>query len=80
MELKFDDEAIHAIAKLAHRANEMNEDIGARRLHTVLERILEDISFEADEYSGKEFIVSSKLVHEKLDEVVEDDDLSKYIL
>ena len=80
MELKFDDEAIHAIAKLAHRANEMNEDIGARRLHTVLERILEDISFEADEYSGKEFIVSSELVHEKLDEVVEDDDLSKYIL
>lgn len=80
MELKFDDEAVHAIAKLAHRANEMNEDIGARRLHTVLERILEDISFEADEHKGKEFIVTSKLVHEKLDEVVEDDDLSKYIL
>ena len=80
LNLKFDDDAVHAIAKLAHRANEINEDIGARRLHTVLERILEDISFKADEYKGKEFIVTSKLVHEKLDEVVEDDDLSKYIL
>ena len=60
--------------------NELNEDIGARRLHTVLERILEDISFEADEYDGKEFTVSTELVHEKLDEVIEDDDLSKYIL
>ena len=58
----------------------MAEDIGARRLHTILERILEDISFNADEYKGKEFIVTSELVHEKLDEVVEDDDLSRYIL
>ena len=80
MRLTFDDEAVHAIAKLSHRANEMAEDIGARRLHTVLERILEDISFNADEYKGKEFIVTSELVHEKLDEVVEDDDLSRYIL
>ena len=80
MQLTFDDEAVHAIAKLSHRANEMAEDIGARRLHTVLERILEDISFNADEYKGKEFIVTSELVHEKLDEVVEDDDLSRYIL
>jgi len=80
MQLIFDDEAVHAIAKLSHRANEMAEDIGARRLHTVLERILEDISFNADKYKGKEFIVTSELVHEKLDEVVEDDDLSRYIL
>ncbi len=80
MQLTFDDEAVHAIAKLSHRANEMAEDIGARRLHTVLERILEDISFNADKYKGKEFIVTSELVHEKLDEVVEDDDLSRYIL
>jgi len=80
MQLTFDDAAIHSIAKLSHRANEMAEDIGARRLHTVLERILEDISFNADEYKGKEFVVTSELVHEKLDEVVEDDDLSRYIL
>lgn len=80
MKLVFEDEAIHTIAKLAHRANEVTEDIGARRLHTVLEKVLEDISFNADEYKDKEFIVTSELVHEKLDVVVEDDDLSRYIL
>jgi len=80
MELVFEDEAVRTIAQLAHRANENAEDIGARRLHTVLEKILEDISFEADEYQGKAFQVTSKLVHEKLDMVVEDDDLSRYIL
>ncbi len=80
MTLTFEDEAVKAIAKLSHRANETAEDIGARRLHTVLERILEDVSFNADEYKGKEFVVTKELVHEKLDEVVEDDDLSRYIL
>ena len=80
MKLVFEDEAIHAIAKLAHRANEITEDIGARRLHTVLEKVLEDISFEADSYADKEFIVSAKLVHEKLDVIVENNDLSRYIL
>ena len=80
MKLVFEDDAIKAIAKLAHRSNEITEDIGARRLHTVLEKVLEDISFNADEYKDKEFIVSSELVHEKLDLVVEDDDLSRYIL
>jgi ATP-dependent HslUV protease ATP-binding subunit HslU len=78
MDLKFEDEAIKAIAKLAHRANEITEDIGARRLHTVLEKILEDVSFMADEY--EEFVVTKELVHKKLDTVVEDDDLSRYIL
>ncbi|MDO9266044.1 MAG: HslU--HslV peptidase ATPase subunit [Sulfurimonas sp.] len=80
MKLIFEDEAIRAIAKLAHRANEVAEDIGARRLHTVLEKVLEDVSFNADEYMDKEFIVTAKLVHEKLDAVVENDDLSRYIL
>ncbi len=80
MELIFEDEAVRAIAKLAHRANETAEDIGARRLHTVLELILEDISFNAAEYKGKEFIITAKLVHEKLDDAVEDEDLSRYIL
>ena len=80
MKLVFDEDAIKAIAKLSHRANETAEDIGARRLHTVLERILEDISFHADEYKDKEYVVTKELVHERLDEVVEDDDLSRYIL
>ena len=80
MELVFDDEAIRAIAKLAHRANENTEDIGARRLHTVLENILEEISFDADKHKGSTFTITKELVHEKLEEVVEDDDLSRYIL
>lgn len=80
VDLVFEDEAIKAIAKLAHRANETTEDIGARRLHTVIEKVLEDISFNADEYKGEEFVITSKLVHEKLDVVVENSDLSRYIL
>ena len=80
MTLSFDDAAVRAIAQLAHRANENTEDIGARRLHTVLENILEEISYDADEYDGKSFVVTKELVHSKLDEVVEDDDLSRYIL
>jgi ATP-dependent HslUV protease ATP-binding subunit HslU len=80
MKLTFEDEAVRAIAKLAHRSNEITEDIGARRLHTVIEKVLEDISFNADEYKDKEFVVSAELVHEKLDVIVEDNDLSRYIL
>ena len=80
MKLIFEDEAVKAIAKLAFRANETTQDIGARRLHTVLERVLEEISFIADEYKDDEFLVTSELVHEKLDTVVEDNDLSRYIL
>jgi len=80
MQLTFEDEAIKSIAKLAHRTNEKTEDIGARRLHTVLEKVLEDVSFNADEHKGEEFIITSELVHEKLDILIEDDDLSRYIL
>ena len=80
MKLVFEDEAVHAISKLAHRTNELTEDIGARRLHTVLEKVLEDISFNANEHKGEKLVITSELVHEKLDMVVEDDDLSRYIL
>jgi len=80
MELIFKDDAIQAIAEFAHRANKNTEDIGARRLHAVLENILEEISFEADSYKDKEFKITKDLVCEKLEEVVEDDDLSRYIL
>lgn len=60
LELDFDDEAIKEIAKIASRANEEMQDIGARRLHTVIEKLLEDLSFEADEYAGKKFVVDKK--------------------
>ncbi|CAI6144438.1 MAG: ATP-dependent protease ATPase subunit HslU [uncultured Sulfurimonas sp.] len=80
MKLVFEDDAIRAIANLAHRANQNTEDIGARRLHTVLENILEEVSFDANEHKGSTFFITKELVHNKLDEVVEDDDLSRYIL
>ena len=78
--LTFDDEAIRAIARLSHQANEKTEDIGARRLHTVLEKVLEDISFDAESHKGESIAVTSDMVHEKLDIVIEDEDLSRYIL
>ncbi|HEG8226938.1 TPA: HslU--HslV peptidase ATPase subunit, partial [Campylobacter coli] len=65
LELDFNDEAIKEIAKIASRANEEMQDIGARRLHTVIEKLLEDLSFEADEYAGKKFVVDKKMVEEK---------------
>ncbi|EGH3929606.1 ATP-dependent protease ATPase subunit HslU [Campylobacter upsaliensis] len=80
LSLEFDDEAIRQIAKIASRANEEMQDIGARRLHTVIEKLLEDLSFEADEYAGKTFIVDQKMVEEKLSSIVENKDLARYIL
>ncbi|WP_298789450.1 HslU--HslV peptidase ATPase subunit [uncultured Campylobacter sp.] len=80
VELKFTDDAIKAIAKIAQNANEKMEDIGARRLHTVIERVIEDISFEANEHGGKTVEVDKALVEKRLSDVVEDQDLARYIL
>ncbi|UFS63201.1 HslU--HslV peptidase ATPase subunit [Sulfurimonas sp. HSL-3221] len=78
--LEFDDDAIRAIAALAQQANEKTEDIGARRLHTILEKVLEAISFDAESYAGETYTVTKAIVHDKLDIVIEDEDLSRYIL
>lgn len=80
LELEFDDEAIKEIAKIASKANEEMQDIGARRLHTVIEKLLEDLSFEADMYAGKKFTVDKNMVKEKLENVIENKDLARYIL
>ncbi|EAV9635724.1 ATP-dependent protease ATPase subunit HslU [Campylobacter coli] len=80
LELEFDDEAIKEIAKIASKVNEEMQDIGARRLHTVIEKLLEDLSFEADEYAGKKFVVDKKMVEEKLGDIIENKDLARYIL
>lgn len=80
LELEFNDEAIKEIAKIASRANEEMQDIGARRLHTVIEKLLEDLSFEADEYASKKFVVDKKMVEEKLGDIIENKDLARYIL
>ena len=78
--LVFEDDAIREFARLSVNANEKTEDIGARRLHTVIEKVLEDISFNADEKVGETITITKDLVKEKLDDIVEDEDMARYIL
>ena len=80
VDLVFDEEALRAIAYYSLLANEKTEDIGARRLHTVMEKILEEISFSADEYTGETVTIDKALVEEKIGKVVEDEDTTRYIL
>ena len=80
VELVFEEEAVRAIAHYALLANEKTEDIGARRLHTVMEKIIEEISFTANEHSGEKVIIDRSLVEEKISKVVEDEDATRYIL
>ncbi len=80
VKLIFEEDALRAIAKYSATANEKTEDIGARRLHTIMEKIVEDISFDADEFSGQTITVDTKLIDEKLEKVVEDEDTTRYIL
>lgn len=78
--LVFEDDAIKKIAKIAAQANESMEDIGARRLHTVIEKLVEDISYECDKYQGKDCVIDTKLVDEKLGSIIENQDIARYIL
>lgn len=82
VELEFDKQALQALAHFAYLANQKTEDIGARRLHTVLERVLEDISFSADEYAKEnpKVKISKTLIEQKLSNLVENADMSRYIL
>jgi ATP-dependent HslUV protease ATP-binding subunit HslU len=78
--VSFDDEAIQAMADAAWRANSTLENIGARRLHTVLERVLEELSFEASELGTREIPITAAYVHERVDTLLQDRDLSRHIL
>lgn len=78
--LRFEDDAIEEIATIAVQVNEGTEEIGARRLHTVVERVLETLSFDACEREEGEFVVTAQYVREQLSEIAEDQDLSRYIL
>ncbi len=78
--LEFDDKAIRAMAKYSQKANEKTEDIGARRLHTVVEKVLEEISFNALAYEHTTVTISEETVNTILSPVVEDTDLARYIL
>ena len=78
--LVFKDDAIKEIASIAALVNERMENIGARRLHTIMERVLDNISFNAPEMESKEVVIDSLYVRDKLSDILKDEDLSRYIL
>ncbi|WP_392564506.1 HslU--HslV peptidase ATPase subunit [Orbus wheelerorum] len=78
--IEFTQDGIRKIAESAWQVNEQNENIGARRLHTVLERLMEEVSFEASDLSGKSITIDADYVSSHLDKLVADEDLSKFIL
>ncbi|WNC71715.1 HslU--HslV peptidase ATPase subunit [Thalassotalea psychrophila] len=78
--VEFTEDGIQAIAKAAWQVNETTENIGARRLHTVMERLIEELSFQADAKSGETIVIDKAYVEGKLDILVKDEDLSRFIL
>ena len=78
--LDFKDDAIEKLAEIAEEVNQRTENIGARRLHTIMELLLEEVSFNAPELKGQTIVIDSKYVSDKLTDIVEDRDLSRYIL
>jgi ATP-dependent HslUV protease ATP-binding subunit HslU len=80
LHMRFTEDGVAALAEIAAKVNARSENIGARRLHTVLERLLEELSFNAPELQEKELTIDAAYVHGRLDEIVKDEDLSRYIL
>jgi len=80
VELEFRDDGVRAIAQIAAQVNARTDDIGARRLHTVMERLLDEISFDAPDLGGRHLVVDEAFVRERLGELARDEDLSRYIL
>jgi ATP-dependent HslUV protease ATP-binding subunit HslU len=80
VELEFSDDAIRALAKISSQANEKTEDIGARRLHTVIEKVLEKISFEAEKYKNEKVTITKEIVETELKEFYENEEIAHYIL
>ncbi len=79
-DITFTEDALSAIADIASRVNTETEDIGARRLYTILERVLEDLSFDAPDLEDKHITIDESYVRNKLGEVTENIDISNYIL
>jgi ATP-dependent HslUV protease ATP-binding subunit HslU len=80
VELRFEDESLREMAHLATAVNASTEDIGARRLHTIIERVIEDISFDAPDHKGETIVIDAPFVSERVGDVAADEDLSSYIL
>jgi ATP-dependent HslUV protease ATP-binding subunit HslU len=80
IELEFKEDGIRALAEYASRVNERSDDIGARRLHTVMERLLDELSFDAPDLAGTRHVVDEAFVRERLEDLVQDEDLARFIL
>jgi ATP-dependent HslUV protease ATP-binding subunit HslU len=80
VELEFKDDGVRTIAEYAARVNQRSDDIGARRLHTVMEKLLEELSFDAPDHSGARHVIDAAFVRERLEPLVRDEDLSRFIL
>ena len=80
VEVEFTEDGVKEMAAIAQRVNDGTENIGARRLHTILEKVLEEVSFDAPELDTGKVVVDAKFVSERLADVVDDKDLSRYIL
>ncbi|HHW44895.1 ATP-dependent protease ATPase subunit HslU [Desulfofundulus thermobenzoicus] len=80
LEIKFSQDSLVEIAKIAYTVNEQTENIGARRLHTIMEKVLEDLSFNGPELKGQQFYIDRDYVQQKLSDIVKNEDLSRYIL
>jgi ATP-dependent HslUV protease ATP-binding subunit HslU len=80
VKVEFTEDGVRKVAQIAHDVNESTENIGARRLHTVMERLLEKISFSAPDESGAKITVNADFVDVNIGELVKDVDLSRYIL
>jgi ATP-dependent HslUV protease ATP-binding subunit HslU len=80
VKVQFDPSAVQRVAEIAYQVNERTENIGARRLHTVMERLLESVSYDAVEQNGSTITIDAKYVDEHLGNLVKDEDLSRYIL
>ena len=80
VELDFTEDGVAELARQAHRVNEEDENIGARRLFTVMERVLEDLSFHAEDFAGQRVVVDAAMVDERLSGLAGNDDARRYIL
>ena len=80
VDLEFSEDGINAIANIASEVNSSVENIGARRLHTIIEKILDEISFTATDRAGEKIVINKEYINKNLDNLIKDTDLSKFIL
>jgi len=80
IDIEFSDDAVESLAEFAYNVNQSTQNIGARRLYTIMERLLEDLSFDAPERNGGRILIDAKYVAERLEKLSQNEDLSKFIL